>query len=739
MLLVAYILSVASFANAGSQKSDGESAAPRVVPRLTQKVVIDGTLDEAAWSDALSFELKYEFMPGDNIEAKVRTEVLIAYDESNFYIGFRCWDPRPEEIRAYHARRDEFGGDWICVNIDTFNDHRRCISLAVNTLGTQWDAIRYEQDLIMGWDAIWSSASTISDWGWESELAIPFSSIEFQRAEATQTWGFDAWRRYPREFTYTFALVPLDRNRDYFAQLMKIEGFEGVSPGRNIEITPTFVAGRSDARADMPDGDFENVSSDAEFGLTTSWGITPNMTLQGTVNPDFSQVEADALQLDINEPFALYYDEKRPFFTNNADFFNTDLNAVYTRTIRDPSWGIKLAGKEGSNTIGVYVMRDEVTNLILPGKLESQAVSLDRPNYSSIFRYRREFGRRYAVGLLATDREGDDYYNRVFGVDGDFFVTDSDRVRMQYLASSTSYPQQVADRLGQAAEADGIADGAYSLSYWHETRNLTWVLEYKDVGDGFRTDMGYNTRVDYRTLAGEGEYHWRAPAEQWWAQIYLGGGLDYTRDRDDNPLKTERKIWFGYEGPMESTLELWARFNQETALNGEEFDVDCGQVSFGFSPTRMLELDTVIEFGAGVDYANSRPARRLSINPSLFLFAGRNITLNFNHLFERLTVAQGRLYTANISDATVYYHFNRRSYVRAILQYIDYDRVAELYKLDTDSRYERLFTQFLFSYEINPRTVLYLGYSGGYAGTSAYGLAQSDRVFFAKIGYAWVL
>jgi hypothetical protein len=202
-------------------------------------------------------------------------------------------------------------------------------------------------------------------------------------------------------------LFPRDRsNNCYMCQALKIKGFEGASPGRNIEINPTLIGARTDHRPDFPGGDFEKRDQDAEAGLTARWGMTPNLTLSLTANPDFSQVEADAMQLDINQPFALFFPERRPFFTEGTDFFGALKNIIYTRTIRDPSWGIKLTGKEGNHTIGAYALRDGVTNFIFPGSQGSSSASLDRSNMSSVFRYKLDLGSRYTVGLIATDREG---------------------------------------------------------------------------------------------------------------------------------------------------------------------------------------------------------------------------------------------------------------------------------------------------------------------------------------------
>ncbi|NIO10448.1 MAG: hypothetical protein GTO40_21555, partial [Deltaproteobacteria bacterium] len=215
-------------------------------------------------------------------------------------------------------------------------------------------------------------------------------------------------------------------------------------------------------------------------GLTGRWGITPNFTLNVTANPDFSQVEADALQLDINQPFALFYPERRPFFTEGVDFFRALENIIYTRTMRDPSWGFKLTGKEGANTLGAYMVRDDVTNLIFPGSQGSDSVSLEKSNISSVFRYKHDFGRRYTVGVIATDREGSNYHNRVFGFDLDFRFTRTNQIQLLMMGSSTKYPDDVADDFDQP---DGsFSDHLISFEYDHYTRTWGWWADYEEAG-----------------------------------------------------------------------------------------------------------------------------------------------------------------------------------------------------------------------------------------------------------------
>jgi hypothetical protein len=719
-------------------RGSGTAGDPYIVPRTESKITVDAILDEEAWQHALELELLYEVSPGENIPPQVATTVLLTYDANHLYAAFRCHDPDPSAIRAHLRDRDNIGGDdWVALIFDTFNDERRALDFLVTARGVQYDQIEAQTGEDSGWDAIWDSAGRITDWGYVVEIQLPFSSIRFQRTDGPQTWGFDAVRRYPREQAYHIGLFPRDRsNNSYLSQAVKIRGFEGASPGRNLEISPTLTAHRTDEREDFPDGDMEKQSQKVEAGVTAQWGVTPNMTLSATANPDFSQVEADARQLDINQPFALFYQERRPFFTEGADYFNALEDIIYTRTIRDPSWGFKLTGKEGGHTIGAFVMRDDITNLIFPGPEESRSTSLFMPNTSAVVRYKHDFGSRYTAGLLFTDREGADYFNRVFGFDLDFRLTPTNQVQLLVLGSSTRYPGEVADEHEQPAGT--FNDRLISFEYDHETRTWGWWADYEEAGGNFRADLGYFPQVGYRNVEGGVNYTWNAPAEAWWADFRVGNDLSYTADEDGDLLNRRVSFWFSYSGIQQSFI--FTRGGQtRAAYNGREFDLAYFVFSGGLWPTANLQVWAAGSIADQIDFANTRPGKARNLDVTLLAHLGEHVRFNFSHTYERMTVYEEWLYTANISQLAANYHLNLRTFFRAIVQYVDYDYNPANYTFEIDSRYRHFFTQFLFSYKINPRTMLYLGYSDNYNGNQDIPLTQSNRTFFVKLGYAWRL
>lgn len=746
--VLAVIVAVALFASAltptGVHASapallttSGTADDPHLVPMTDGKVKVDGSLDETAWNEALVLELAYEVQPGENVPAPVRTEVLLTYDIAHLYIAFRCYDPDPSAIRAHLSDRDQVGGDdWAGVVLDTFNDERRSFDFVANPLGVQWDFIETASGS-PSWDAIWESSGRITSWGYAIEMEIPFNQLRFQHSDEPQTWGFDAFRSYPRDQRHHLGVFPRDRNNNcYLCQAVKIKGFAGASPGRNIEASPTLTGVSTETRDEFPAGDLSVDNQESDPGITVKWGMTPNLTLSSAVNPDFSQVEADALQLDINTPFALYFSERRPFFLEGADFFDTLKDAVYTRTMHDPQWGLKLTGKEGRNTVGAYVVRDDKTNLIFPGNQGSNATSLPMESTASIMRYKRDIGSRYTIGGLLTSRRGDDYSNDLLGFDANLLVTQTDQFQIQLMRSSSEYPDSVAQDFEQ--EGGDINDEYVAFEWDHAGRSHYLWLDYDRVGKNFRADLGFIPRVGFENVEGGYFYIWNPPQGSWWSYLRVGGDYSHYTKEDGGVLNSGGQLWTEFGGRLQSWF--WAASSQRReAYNGREYDLRVYGADAGFRPTGDLELGVGTLFGDRIDYANSRPADRIYLRSIAEYRAGKHVRLNFNHVYERLSVDLGRLYTANVSNLTAIYQFNVRTFFRTVLQYAQYDRDATLYIDEVDSEFSRFFTQLLFSYKINPQTMLFLGYSDNYFGNQEYDLTQSDRTFFAKLGYAFVL
>lgn len=711
---------------------------PHSIPKTSSSPIIDGRLDEAAWNGAWTMDLEYEVQPGENITPPVETQVLITYDSENVYFAFRALDPEPEKIRAHLSDRDCVGADdWVCMILDTFNDERRSFGFLVNPRGVQQDFIETENGGGgSSWDTIWNSAGQITEWGWIVEMKVPFSSLRFQRQKGPQIWGIDAIRSYPRSQRHHIGLFPRDRNNNcYLCQAIKIRGFEDVDPGKNLEVAPTLTAGGTQAREEMPNDPMKTRDDDVEVGITARWGITPNLILSGTVNPDFSQVEADAQQLDINSPFALSYEEKRPFFMEGKDFFESAMDVIYTRTIRDPSWGIKLSGKEGNHTIGAYVVQDEQTNLILPGNQRSDFTTRAFQSTASVVRYKRDIGNKFTLGGLFSDRRGSDYANSVFGLDADMRFTDKDEVRLQALTSRTEYPTDVAEAFHQSTQA--MDDQAVNISYTHDTRTWeTWAC-YRDVGADFRADMGFMPRVDYQQAKFGIGYTWNPEQVTWYTNMFAYVETITEEDHNGQPLNDTTVASFTYEGPLQSHSVIEV-IQKEEAYEELIFDQNSLFLHTCMKPNGKSHVYCNITTGDQIDYTNTQLGRRINVSPGFTYRFGIHLKIDFSHTYERMKVSGNHLYTAGQSAISASYQFTTRSFFRTLLQYVDYSFNSAMYSDDRDENYEHLFSQLLYSYKINPQTVLFIGYSDNYQANEQYALTQKDRTVFMKVGKAWM-
>ncbi|MCJ7679459.1 MAG: carbohydrate binding family 9 domain-containing protein, partial [Candidatus Aminicenantes bacterium] len=408
--LLAGLLSGPLAAQEKGNPLSGSPDHPNYTVRIaTDKIIVDGILQEKSWADAAVIKLPFEYMPGDNISGPVDTDFLVTFDDKYLYLGYRCYDPDPSKIRAHLMDRDAIDtfiqDDHVVVMIDMFNDERRGFQFRANPLGVQADANFSENEGYedFSWDAIWKSVGKITEWGWTMEIAIPFNQLRFPQTQEVQTWGFNAERSYPRNVRHRMASHK--RKRDVnciLCQFNKITGFQGMKTGLNLEVVPTLTANRTDERVDFPNGDIENGTISADPGLSLRWGITPNMMLNAAINPDFSQVEADVRELEVNTRFAIRYPEKRPFFLEGADLFLTPIEAVFTRTVADPAGGFKFTGKIGKNAVGLFGTLDAVNNLLFPSNQGSMSAALDQDVMGGVFRFRRDIGRGSTLGAIYT-------------------------------------------------------------------------------------------------------------------------------------------------------------------------------------------------------------------------------------------------------------------------------------------------------------------------------------------------
>lgn len=708
------------------------------IDKVDEPVVVDGEIKSEEWEGAKVYIFDNEIMPGDNVKAPVKTEFRMIYSETALYVSFKAFDKRPDEIRAHLSDRDKaWKDDLVGITLDTFNDENRCFVFYSNPLGVQIDQIKTNGGSRgdSSWDGIWESAGRITENGYEVEMVIPFSTLQFQRTKGNQQWGFMPERIYPRNRRHKITLMKVDRNNSYIlTQCPKIEGFRNISPGKNIEIAPTLTGLRAYSRDDNPDNPMKKTASEMDFGLSGHWGFTPNLVFSGAVNPDFSQVEADAAQLDINNQFALYFHEKRPFFLEGKDFFSTPLNTVYTRTVSTPEWGVKLSGKEGKNAIGFFSARDKVSTIMIPGVNGSSTTSIAGKTQDTVVRYRRDLKNASTVGVVITDREGSGYHNRVAGVDSVIRIGDADTITFQTLVSNTKYPGDLAEEYSQRM---GNFNGfALDLQYRKKKRTYMYKGYYRHLSDKFRADLGFIPQVGFKRFGGEAERIWWGAEDSFFSRVSVRAAFAEDSETESGDLmRREAEVFISADGPMQS----WGTFNytrRRMVYNDLAFDQDRMFLRMGFRPTGALSLKYWLSLGNEIDYGHTRAGNKIQFKPELVWNPGKNFEFGFSYFYNKLNVDKRKLFLAQLFEAKLIYYMNRKTFFRCIVQYKDVERNTDLYDYEVDSRTRTVFTQLLFSYKLNPRTVFFLGYTSNYKGENQRIPVQMDQSLFLKIGYA---
>lgn len=470
---------------------------------------LDGVLDDAAWRTAGRATAFTEFAPRDLGRPAVETEAYFAYDAENLYLAVVCHDD-PGTVRASLCERDRIWmNDYVIFMIDTYGTQTWAYELGVNPYGIQgdllWSTSNGEDG---GYDIVFRSAGRLTETGWQAELAVPFASLRFpDRAE--QTWRVNVWRNRPRASREQSCWAAVDRDDACWAcQWGTLEGMRDVRQGRGVEVLPAFTARQEGTRGQdgsLADGD---VLGEPSLGLKYS----PNsaFTAEASLNPDFSQVESDAAQIDANTTFALSYPEKRPFFQEGAEMFDTWFGAVYTRSVNDPQFALKVTGRPGRTNMALLSARDENTPIILPFAERSGFVAAGR-SWSNLLRLRHSLGDQAHLGLIATDRRYDGGgASTLGGVDGRIRLSRTAQVEAQLLLTRTDEPDdpdltaELGDLTFDAGRHTAAFDGervdghAAYLALEQETRSWGVDLNYWERSPGFRADAGFEPRNDQR-------------------------------------------------------------------------------------------------------------------------------------------------------------------------------------------------------------------------------------------------
>jgi hypothetical protein len=739
-----FALGVALCHTASAARAQAAPApAPIPVTRTDTPIRVDALLDEPAWATAPVISIGYETAPGDNTPARAATDCRLLFDDDQLYLGCHARDPRPGDIRAFVTDRDRTEGhDRILLLLDPFADARRGFQFEISPLGVQADAMfdQVSDSLDLTWDAIWNSAGRIREDGYVVEVAIPFKSLRFPRGQGNGEWGVVLRRSWPRSVAVEMRSIPLERGGNCaLCQAQRLTGLDGLSPGLNLELVPTLTSRRTDRRDEVASSALEAGSLRSEAGLDLRWGPAPGLTLNAAVNPDFSQVEADAAQLDVNNRFALFFPERRPFFLEAADLFTTPIQAVFTRTVADPLWGGKITGKSGGSAVAAIVARDEVNQLLLPGPETSTAAATGDGVTVGFGRVRRDVGRSSTVGALFTARGGAGYHNLVGGADAVLRPSSRLQFQAQYLGSRSRYPA------GFAA-ANALPDVEPAGDAWQLLGDYTtaaWNLGARAgrAAPGFRADAGFAPQVGVRDgYVVVRRFFWGAPGAPF-TRLQFSASYDWTDDDRGRLVWDSRSLFWRYDGPMNLILaaeQLWERHR----AGGRSFPVPLTKTFAGLTPSGAVSAGLGYWFGEGLDLANAATGRRESWRPTATIRIGRHLEITARHVYDRLTTAAGLSYRANVTDLRATYNFTTRAFLRVLVQHRHTARDPLAHSVAVDRASETALGQLLFSYKVNPQTVLFVGYVDNRRGSidssrTEWPLTQTDRTLFAKVGYAW--
>ncbi len=692
---------------------------------------IDGVLDDAVWQAAKPWSEFKTAKPDYGKPASEKTEVQLAYDREYIYVAFNCLDSEPSGIKTSTARRDSIDSDdWVAVVLDTFDDQQGGYMFVVNPSGIQMDGMLNQDGNANGdYDMIWSSAGRMNGDGYTVELAIPFKSLRYPFKKVL-TMGFGAARVIVRKSEQAHFPEFNPEQGSMLAQFQRIT-LTDVKYERNYELLPAITFSQNNLQRE---GSWQRDSRQFDFSLTGKLGITSDLTLDASYNPDFSQVESDAGQIDFNLRSSLYYSEKRPFFLEGKESFamatpmeQDPLYAVvHTRTIVDPLLGFKLTGKVGR--------RDMVSSILaldeFPGRVafeEGDEELAGRNAVFTIFRYKRSLRKDSYLGGFYTGREFAGSFNRLLGADGRFRLTPASTLEFHAFGSLSR----------GGSDSDSLAGSAVGVRYNYSTRKWYMEFGFNDISRNFRTDVGYVSRVGLTTLP------WLVirniyPRSKFFQRIEPFYWGYVARDRFSNLYETSNIFVVRFFMPRQSQLRFEAVVGNEVFAD-QRFTSNAWRVMGYTQILKQIYLEASVRRGDMIFYDPDAPFQGQGTRVSVALIFqpderwNNMASLEFIDFFRK--DGGERVYDYTILRDRLTFQLNKYLFLRGIVEYNTY--------------YKKLTADLLASFTYIPGTVIYLGYGSAYdklrwdPGERGY-LPADDFLrtrgsFFFKASYLWRL
>ena len=742
----------------------------------TAEISVDGRMDEAHWGQAAILTAFTQYEPNEGVAASQETEVRVLVDSDAIYFGILAREDEPGGIRATLGERDSFtrSDDYVRLVLDTFDDQRRAYVFSVNPLGVQHDGIWNEggssgrrggfgPPIDNNPDFLWESDAELTDEGYRIEVRIPFKSLRFPEV-SVQDWGLQVTRRIQRN-GYESSWAPITQDAaNRLTQSGKLTGLQELDPGMFLEINPVLTGNRFGERDEDTDV-FGHDAARGAFGLNATYGLTSNLTLDATYNPDFSQVEADAGQISVNERFAIFFPEKRPFFLEGTEIFGMPKQLVYTRTVANPIGGAKLTGKVGSLQMGYIGAVDE--------GLEDDAPT----TLVNLMRVRKDVGASSTVGAVYTDRTVDsEQFNRVLGADARFVLGGRYTLTLMGAASRTADPEVATTQGGELLNARFERSG----------RSFSFNVEFEDTDSAFDAQSGFFRRVGDTQLQGRSEWNWygqqgaliesvsfpQVEFRTFWdhQDFWAGRGVE------------EAQVQVGSRISLRNNFTLWGN-HQRTyySFGGDDYQdlftavgdglvpfrpdqgpfENLGSTSIGFwanswervrGNARVSFRETPV-FG-GEQGVAVEPASELEVDGSVNLYLTRSFQTELGLRHSTLSLEDGTEYsTATIPRIRAQYQFSRALFARTIFEYASQERAAlrdprtglplvecDGEDCDVSERSDNHDVHFeaLVTYEPSPGTVFYVGYTREMEDTRAFRFQDVRPVadgLFVKLSY----
>lgn len=693
---------------------------PLLPSRADTPPLIDGVLDDEAWRQAPKVSGFKTWMPDYGKDMADETVAWYAYDAENLYFAFRAYDREPERIKASVSSRDSIRpDDWICINLDSFNDQQALYGLYVNPLGIQMDS-RYaagQEDL--GFDAVWYSAGRIDAEGYTVEMRVPFKSLRYSSGNpVTMSVVFERFVSRTREDGTWPALDP-KAGGNFLIQGRPIV-FRDVRHYKLLEVLPDATYSRQDAASA---GRLRNERSAGDLGVSVKYGLTPQLTADLTYNPDFSQVEADAGQIDVNLRHPLFFAEKRPFFLEGQEMFNLGgpsqhgmlQSVLHTRNIVNPVAGVKVTGK--------LAPRDTLAALYSVDDRPAEEEAGAHAQFSAL-RYKRALSQDAYLGGFYVGREQGAVHNRVAGADGLLRFDQSTSMGFYAFGSSTRHE----------GEADASAGHAVGADFTRDTRAFTLYLNAFDVSKTFAADSGYLTRngvTSVMVFAAPKLYPAKGPVTR--AQLSVTS--QQTRDAFAGIWESYNEL--GVMAWLRRAASLSVEYHYSTEVFGaSEFGTSGLGATGSIQLTKQVRLQATLRHGDAIYYA-ADPFGGRSTSGSLSVTYqpseqwNQAVTLTYAG-FERHSDGE-RLYDYTIARSRTTFQLNRYLFFRGIVEYNSFRR--------------QLVTDLLGSFTYIPGTVLHAGYGSLYERTRwdgfeyvrGEGFREARRGLFLKASYLWRL